>query len=743
MADEAQDAPKDAPLEDNKAEEAVELAVTNGDDTGKGEDEKDVPVDNDVPKDDGSDDEENKVQEKPEETTVVEDLQEKFDGIRDSKYSRANCLCFFTFLIVFTAMAVMARGVSDLSFTQTISMRQSLVERDEFIPWNDNGEKNFGDCSTIEDIYRFMTDIAIPFLLHPDANGDYYVQSQQALLGGIRIKQIRMNEVECSKRPKKFSPCYDPGDYYKGTVNFTHTNGSTTSFTYIDSSILEDQSWRGKYGSYPGGGYVVTLPLDPQVALDKISYLRDISFFDGATRFVALDFNTYNPSTSLHTTVRLAWEMPTGGVFPNDEVKTWKFDRYSGGDGAALAALYVMFLIWVIGMTFMEFQSCYKKGCLKKGKGSHWNSKWKGLDAINLVIFYISIILFIANETYRSNLNLYNTNEYFSFRKLQYGFTMESYSMAINGALLWIKLFKYLAINKRLRFLFTMLGRSSTDILMFVIVLGVFVIAFGTAGFLTFNSDVDDFRSYVFSMSNMVRFTIVDMDYPSLTLSARLWGSAFYFFWSLLMLLILANVFIAILTEAYSQVQMELTDDDKLDLNFLGLNGAFSKVREAVTARINAAVKHDDFDEDGDGKVSAKELAEQTNITEERAKEIIAQYDVDHDGQLDAEEFERLKQQIIEEKVQQEAVGMAALSPASVLSPDVSNQYSGVPTVSTKEFEELKKDVGEIMDLLLAVLDQTPAGKRALKQREKGEHKRKSSMVVGHKRTSSVANNQK
>ncbi len=43
---------------------------------------------------------------------------------------------------------------------------------------------------------------------------------------------------------------------------------------------------------------------------------------------------------------------------------------------------------------------------------------------------------------------------------------------AINGALLWIKLFKYLALNKRLRFLFTMLGRSSTDILMFAIVLG-------------------------------------------------------------------------------------------------------------------------------------------------------------------------------------------------------------------------------------------------------------------------------
>merc|ERR1712176_1561817 len=206
-----------------------------------------------------------------------------------------------------------------------------------------------------------------------------------------------------------------------------------------------------------------------------------------------------------------------------------------------------------------------KMGCLscgrdkKTGKRTYWNSKWRALDAINLVIFYISIILFIYNEVNRISFNMYSVDKYVTFRQLQYGFTLESYSTAINGALLWIKLFKYLAVHKRLRFLFTMLGRSSTDILMFVVVLGVFVIAFGTAGFLTFSSDVDDFRSYIFSMSNMVRFVLVEMDYTALTVSSRAFGSFFYFLWSLLMLLILANVFIAILTEAYSQVQMELT----------------------------------------------------------------------------------------------------------------------------------------------------------------------------------------
>jgi len=218
------------------------------------------------------------------------------------------------------------------------------------------------------------------------------------------------------------------------------------------------------------------------------------------------------------------------------------------------------------------------------------------------------------------------------------------------------------------------------------------------------------------------------MNYSDLTLSSRLFGSFFYFFWSLLMLLILANVFIAILTEAYSQVQMELTEDDKIDLNFLGMGGALGKIRSTIVARINAAVQHDEFDGDGDGKVSAEELAAQTNITVERAREIIAQHDVDGDGQLDEQEFEKLKQQIINEQIEQETQdavraaslrgGQSPISPSLMPSNNGDGQAYAVSNISTKEFEGLKSEVNDIMDLLTAVLDQTPAGKRALKQRE-------------------------
>ena len=162
------------------------------------------------------------------------------------------------------------------------------------------------------------------------------------------------------------------------------------------------------------------------------------------------------------------------------------------------------------------------------------------------------------------------------------------------------------------------------------------------------------------------------------------------------------------------------------------MGGALGRIRAAVADRINQTVVHDEIDADGDGKVSAEELAEQTGVTLERAKEIIAQYDKDGDAQLDEEEFEKLKQQLISEQMEAQAL-VAQIS----LHQEFSNAAAAGAMLNSKEFEDLKAEVADIMELLTAVLDQTPAGKRALKQREmekekenKGKSKRKKSSMI-------------
>jgi len=60
----------------------------------------------------------------------------------------------------------------------------------------------------------------------------------------------------------------------------------------------------------------------------------------------------------------------------------------------------------------------------------------------------------------------------------------------VNGFLLFLKMFKYMTFSERVRFLFRMMQRSSTDLLIFAIVLCVFFMAFGIAGLQFFTSQL-------------------------------------------------------------------------------------------------------------------------------------------------------------------------------------------------------------------------------------------------------------
>ena len=136
----------------------------------------------------------------------------------------------------------------------------------------------------------------------------------------------------------------------------------------------------------------------------------------------------------------------------------------------------------------------------------------------------------------------------------------------------------------------------------------------------------------------------------------------------------------------------------------------------------------DAFDEDGDGKIDAEELAKQTGITVERAREVISKIDADEDGKIDPEEFEKLKQRLIDEH--EARLSGHVTKQTSILTPEEvdtlgqrvyamsTHHIMDVDGMSRDELDKLKEDVDGILDLLQTVLGQTTAGRKALKDHE-------------------------
>merc|ERR1712129_125697 len=92
------------------------------------------------------------------------------------------------------------------------------------------------------------------------------------------------------------------------------------------------------------------------------------------------------------------------------------------------------------------------------------------------------------------------------------------------------------------------------------------------------------------SILNLMRYTVTDLDYEKLRNSNKFLGSLYYILWSILMILILANVFIAILSDAYSTISNEEDEEDLIDSIKRNLAESMVKIKrksKALTTMIS------------------------------------------------------------------------------------------------------------------------------------------------------------
>ena len=162
---------------------------------------------------------------------------------------------------------------------------------------------------------------------------------------------VRYADEECDVSNCYWCSCHndesDTKDYNDRLNQSLEWFGNT--FNYHTAEKLQDTYWRGKFGLYSGAGYNMDFLLSNGYnnATILLNNLGQIRWIDGKTKVLFIDFNTFNPSTILHSIGRIAFEMNAGGIFPSAQIKTWKLQRFKGDSGQALALLYVLFVLFV------------------------------------------------------------------------------------------------------------------------------------------------------------------------------------------------------------------------------------------------------------------------------------------------------------------------------------------------------------------------------------------------------------
>merc|ERR1719231_221649 len=248
-----------------------------------------------------------------------------------------------------------------------------------------------------------------------------------------------------------------------------------------------------------------------------------------------------------------------------------------------------------------------------------------------------------------------------------------------------------------MKVIFDTLGNAAVDLTYFGVLFAVFTIVFAHAGYLAFAGDVYDFRSISQSAKTLLLSIFSDMDDESMNKSSRIFGPVYIISYQMAMLMILVNVFLAIINDSYAESAQSAVAAEKNmkkdQRKSVILKNAFSKSFGFFpNASVSEAVREITLESITKNDLVVKLVENGMDKTEaiKKADEAFKHYDLNSNDKLDSSEVDK----ILEDSGMQSPRQKAALMEVSNTGESWDSLLSALQNVD----DELTALEGEVKD---------------------------------------------
>ena len=391
-----------------------------------------------------------------------------------------------------------------------------------------------------------------------------------ALLGTAKLRQLRVKASPCHSLHVKLNDqgsissteCYAQWTDGAEEKSFSRAGAAlvdTDGFPFLEHSTAEETlepEFEGKFGTYHGGGYLAEL--SSENAAKIIDDLDKQQFFDPKTRAIFLDFLVYSPDDDIFASCRVAMEFIAGGVvFPTVFVYGFLLDRYPETGSSVKVGLELFVYSVVVGYVIQEYRHFKHQGWAR-----YKSIDWVHLDVLNYLLFlmgayYKALYLQKFYNYLDADAELDSTNISVEIRTMATSLEFQDRLAGANGFLLWLKMFKYVLVTRRMMRQGKTLVASFSDVATFGFLFSIVSYAFATGGHLLFKRELDEFSTINSSARTMLRAVFGESLFPRLIDAAGLSGYMYLLIWLVVSKTILLNVVISILHHAYQSVLVQ------------------------------------------------------------------------------------------------------------------------------------------------------------------------------------------
>ena len=311
----------------------------------------------------------------------------------------------------------------------------------------------------------------------------------------------------------------------------------------------------GTLALYSGSGYVANLGYNPVTAYTVVADLHSNGWIDVQSRAVFVEFTVYNANTNLFGVLSYFIEFgPSSVAYTTSQYQAARF--YLQLNGAQTLA-HVMVIFFMLYFLYREGKLVYKQ------RLTYFKGFWNWIEVILIISEFLLIVFFLA-RLYEVDRNIHqlreNPNDYVGF---QYAANADDLMTCVIGVLVFfyiLRLLRLLRFNKNFLVIGKTLSRISSPILSFCLPFISGFFAFGMLAFTIFGTELEDYSSFVRTMVTQFGMTLGDFDFEAIFMVNPTVATLYFFSFIGLNVMVLMNMFIAIINDSYAEIQEETAE---------------------------------------------------------------------------------------------------------------------------------------------------------------------------------------
>ena len=361
----------------------------------------------------------------------------------------------------------------------------------------------------------------------------------------------------------KFSVCNgyysmfneDNGDYTVGWKRANKSSNTTISpWYYQPMSELGGVPFLGVTGTYGGGGYSFDLAFSNLTEV-YLNSLKQNYWIDARTRAIFVEIAIYSPQVNLFGVATFLTEwIPTNGIIYFNNIKVARLYRYGNNFHIVMLVCEIFLAIFFAVFLYTEIKQFYK--LRKEYFKDPWN--WLEISQIILILTGAAALLQRTFFTQRAiNRMKSNPGQFISFIQATTWDEIFGYLLAFLVFFANLKLLKLLRFNHRIYLFTKTLSKAAMPLFSFLIVFFVFYIAYSILHYFLFGPVLDEYKSFVTTIETLFSTVMGVFDFEIIRENNRILGPIIFFSFNMIMVMILMNVFLTILMDAFAEVQAD------------------------------------------------------------------------------------------------------------------------------------------------------------------------------------------